>query len=71
MPSSFITRKAAIAELNLFKPTGDQMMIRGIYLQPDEPVVVTTDINNLLVANLADDNRIPTIITTLIKCYRF
>ena len=65
MPSSFITRKAATSELNLFKPTGDQMMIRGIYLQPDEPIVVTPDINNMLVANLAADDRIPTVIQRL------
>jgi hypothetical protein len=65
MPSSFITRRAATSEINIFKPTGEQMMIRGIYLQPDETLAVTTDINNLLVANLADENRIPTMMQRL------
>ncbi len=65
MPSSFITRKAATSEINLFKPTGDQMMIRGIYLQPDELITVTADINNLLVANLATDDRIPNMMQRL------
>ena len=65
MASSFITRKAATSEINLFKPTGDQMMIRGIYLQPDEPLVITADINNLLIANLATDDRIPNMIQRL------
>lgn len=65
MMSSFITRKAAISEKNLFKPTGEQMMIRGIYLQPDDVITNTADINQLLVANLATDNRIPTMIQRL------
>jgi len=65
MPSSFITRKAAITEINLFKPTGDQMMIRAIYLQPDEAFMVTADINQFLVANLASEDRIPNMIQRL------
>ena len=65
MPSSFITRKATTSEINLFKPTGDQMMLRGIYLQPDEAIAVTPDINNLLIANLAGDDRIPNMIQRL------
>ena len=65
MPSSFVTRKAAISEKNLFKPTGEQMMIRGIYLQPDEAINFTADINQTLVANLATDDRIPTMIQRL------
>ena len=65
MTSSFITRKAATSEMDLFKPTGNQMMIRGIYLQPDEALAVTADINQLLVANLATDDRIPTMIQRL------
>jgi hypothetical protein len=65
MPSSFITRKAATSEVNLFKPTGSQMMIRGIYLQPDESLAVTENINNLLVANLSSDDRIPNMIQRL------
>lgn len=65
MVSSFITRKAAVSEINLFKPTGLQMMIRGIYLQPDDPLTVTADINRLLVANLATENRIPNMIQRL------
>ncbi len=65
MPSSFVTRKAATSELNLFKPTGDQMMIRGIYLQPDPPFTVTADISQLLVANLAATNQVPDLIQRL------
>ncbi len=65
MTSTFKTRKTATSELNLFKPTGELMMIRGIYLQPDEPIQVTADINNSLVANLATDNRIPNMIQRL------
>ncbi len=65
MVSSFITRNSATSEKNLFKPTGDQMMIRGIYLQPDDPLVVTADINELIVANLAKDDRIPNMIQRL------
>ena len=62
MASSFITRKAATSEKNLFKPTGDLMMIRGLYLQPDEAIQITTDVNNLLVANLSTNDRIPPMI---------
>ncbi|MDQ2718472.1 MAG: hypothetical protein M3Z26_01740 [Bacteroidota bacterium] len=65
MVSSFVTRNSATSEKNLFKPTGDQMMIRGIYLQPDDPLVVTADLNQLIVANLATDDRIPTMIQRL------
>ena len=65
MTSSFITRMAATSELNLFKPTGDQMMIRGIYLQPDPPFAVTADISQLLVANLAGNNQVPDMIQRL------
>ena len=65
MVSSFITRRKATSEKNLFKPTGSQTMIRGIYLQPDAPLTVTADINQLIVANLATDDRIPTMIQRL------
>ena len=65
MPSSFIVRKEAASETSLFKPTGDQMMIRGIYLQPDAPVGVTADINQLLVANEASGDQVPDMIQRL------
>ena len=63
--SSFITRKAAISEKNLFKPIAESLMIRGVYLQPDEPITITANINNLLIANLASDNQIPNIMQRL------
>jgi hypothetical protein len=65
MVSSFVTRKSATSEKEIFKPTGDQMMIRGIYLQPDEPIVLTDNINQTIVANLAKDDRIPNMIQRL------
>lgn len=65
MMSSFITRKAATSEVNLIKPTGEQSMIRGIYLQPDERLEVKADVNEFLIANLAKDERIPNIIQRL------
>jgi hypothetical protein len=65
MVSSFITRRSATSEKDLIKPTGDQMMIRGIYLQPDDPLVLTADINQTIVANLAKDDRIPNMIQRL------
>ena len=65
MVSSFVTRKSATSEKNLFKPTSNEMMIRGIYLQPDEPIVVTDDLNQTIVANLAKDDRITNMIQRL------
>jgi hypothetical protein len=65
MPSSFIVRREATSETSLFKPTGDPMMIRGIYLQPDPPVGVTADINQLLVANEAAGDQVPDMIQRL------
>lgn len=65
MPSSFIVRKEATSESSLFKPTGEQVMIRGIYLQPDEPVGVTANISQMLVANEAAGNQIPDMIQRL------
>ncbi len=64
-PITFLTRKAAKSEKNFFKPTGENMMIRGIFLQPEEPFKFTADFNKLLVENLADANQTPTLMDRL------
>ncbi|MBS1730330.1 MAG: hypothetical protein JSS67_06075 [Bacteroidetes bacterium] len=63
-PTTFMTRKAAKSEKNIFKATGEEMMIRGIYLQPEDNLSVTT-FNRLIIENLADSNQIPTLMDRL------
>ena len=65
MSSSFMTRSAAKSEKNLIKPMGENMMIRGVYLQPEEPVKVTANFKKLLVENLPDTNQVPSIMDRL------
>lgn len=53
MASIFMTRKESKSEKNFIKATGENMMIRGIYLQPEEPVQLTPDLNKVFIENLA------------------
>ena len=65
MPSSFMTRSAAKSEKDFIKPTGENMMIRGVYLQPEEPIKIVANLKKLLVENLSDTNQTPTIMDRL------
>jgi hypothetical protein len=65
MPSVFMTRSEAKSEKNLIKPTGENMMIRGVYLQPEEPLKIVADFKKLLVENLSDTNQVTSIMDRL------
>ncbi len=65
MSSVFITRRGSTSEKNFFKPTGDVMQIRGLWMQPEEPIAVVANLPTMLVANLAPDDRIPTLLQRL------
>ncbi|HZW66466.1 MAG TPA: hypothetical protein VFF23_12295 [Hanamia sp.] len=65
MSSSFMTRSAAKSEKDLVKPTGENMMIRAVYLQPEEPIKIVANLKKLLVENLSDTNQTPTIMDRL------
>jgi len=65
MTTTFVARKNAAVETSFFKtsPDGSTMnMIRGLYLQPDEPVQLLKNFKKMLVANPATDERIPDMI---------
>lgn len=62
---TFLARKAAKSEKNFFKPTGENMMIRGIYMQPEEDFKITADFNQLIVENLAGSYEPPTLMNRL------
>jgi len=65
MTTTFLARRNASVETGFFKtsPDGSTVnMIRGLYLQPDEPVQLLKNFKKMLVANPATDERIPDMI---------
>ncbi len=65
MSSSFMTRSTAQSEKNLIKPTGENMMIRGVYLQPEDPITITASFKKLLVENLPEANQVTSLMDRL------
>ena len=49
MESSFLLRQDSLHEESLMKKTSEQEMIRGVYLQPEEPITVRNNKVEVLV----------------------
>ncbi len=65
MRTIFITRRAASSETALFKATGEQTMIRGIYLRRPEEKKVTANVKHIFVGAKAATNQEPELIERL------
>ncbi|MCY7330376.1 MAG: hypothetical protein LH618_17635, partial [Saprospiraceae bacterium] len=65
MKTIFVTRRAATTETGLFKPTGEQTMIRGIYLRRPEEQKIKANPKHIFVGYRADPDQQPELIERL------
>jgi hypothetical protein len=65
MESSFLIRKDSLKEQLLIKLTSAQEMIRGVYLQPEEPLTVKNNKAEVLVEKRVQDKKTPTLLDRL------
>ncbi|HSB92393.1 MAG TPA: hypothetical protein VLC28_04715, partial [Flavitalea sp.] len=65
MESFFLLRQDSLHEESLIKQTSEQEMIRGVYLQPEEPLTVRNNKVEVLVEKRVQDKKTPTLLDRL------